>query len=86
MVLDLRHVIPSAEFSSGGTSRNRGGGGWHPSAPRGDAHASLMASWAEHEESMAWISVEVTAVDEFPVLMTIWLADEVSTAISPSTW
>jgi len=26
MVLDLRHVIPSAEFSSGGTSRNRGGG------------------------------------------------------------
>ena len=32
MVLDLRHVIPSAEFSSGGAPAATGGA-WHPSAP-----------------------------------------------------
>jgi len=38
MVLDLRHVIPSAEFSSGRAPTTTGGGLAPQCPPRGDAH------------------------------------------------
>ena len=52
-----------------------------------------ISSWSGQERKTfdvnspsAWTSAEVTTVDKFPALMTIWLADEVSTAISLSAW
>jgi len=52
-----------------------------------------ISSWSGQERNTfdvnspsAWTSAEVTTVDKLTEMMTIWLADEVSTAISLSAW